>query len=47
MKGALDKLIINRARKRIEAVRNALGPDPDIILGIAFLYFPHRRSNDR
>ena len=32
MKGALDKLIINRARKRIEAVRNALGPDPDIIL---------------
>ncbi len=32
LKGALDKAVINRARARMEAIRDAVGPDVDIIL---------------
>ena len=32
LKGALDKTIVNRCRTRMEAVRDAVGPDVDIIL---------------
>lgn len=32
LKGALDKAIVNRCRTRMEAVRDVVGPDVDIIL---------------